>query len=80
MLDTCTGLGYTALAAAAHADHVTTVELDPAVHAIIQQNPWSCALFDAPNPVSYTHLDVYKRQVRMVGIITAVLQSVKAIC
>jgi len=25
------------------------VELDPAVHAIIQQNPWSCALFDAPN-------------------------------
>ncbi|HQY93246.1 methyltransferase domain-containing protein [Caldilinea sp.] len=49
VLDTCTGLGYTALAAAAHADHVTTVELDPAVHAIIQQNPWSCALFDAPN-------------------------------
>mgnify|MGYP001327192389 CR=1 FL=1 len=49
VLDTCTGLGYTALAAAAHADHVTTVELDPAVHAIIQQNPWSCMLFDAPN-------------------------------
>lgn len=49
VLDTCTGLGYTALAAAAHATQVTTVELDPAVHAIMRQNPWSCALFETPN-------------------------------
>ena len=40
--------GYTALAMATHATHVTTVELDPAVHAIIRQNPWSWALFALP--------------------------------
>lgn len=49
VLDTCTGLGYTALEAARYADHVTTIELDPAVHAIIRQNPWSCTLFATPN-------------------------------
>jgi len=47
VLDTCTGLGYTALALAQHAAQVTTVELDPVVHTIIRQNPWSCELFDA---------------------------------
>ncbi|MFO7632075.1 MAG: RsmD family RNA methyltransferase [Caldilinea sp.] len=49
VLDTCTGLGYTALEAARYADQVTTIELDPAVHEIIRQNPWSCALFETPN-------------------------------
>ena len=49
VLDTCTGLGYTALALAQHAAQVTTVELDPVVHTIIRQNPWSCALFTTPN-------------------------------
>ncbi len=49
VLDTCTGLGYTALALAAHVAHVTTVELDPAVHSIIRQNPWSWTLFTTPN-------------------------------
>lgn len=48
VLDTCTGLGYTALEAARHASHVTTIELDPAVHSIIRQNPWSCRLFETP--------------------------------
>lgn len=49
ILDTCTGLGYTALAIAQQAAQVTTVELDPVVHTIIRQNPWSCALFATPN-------------------------------
>lgn len=49
VLDTCTGLGYTALGLAQHAAQVTTVELDPVVHTIIRQNPWSCALFNMPN-------------------------------
>lgn len=49
VLDTCTGLGYTALQAARYASHVTTIELDLAVHSIIRQNPWSCALFATPN-------------------------------
>lgn len=49
VLDTCTGLGYTALALARHATQVTTVELDPVVHTIIRQNPWSYTLFTTPN-------------------------------
>ena len=49
VLDTCTGLGYTAIEAARRADEVVTIELDPAVIAICRQNPWSQALFEAPN-------------------------------
>lgn len=48
VLDTCTGLGYTALEAAAKGAQVTTVELDPAVHEIIRRNPWSHRLFATP--------------------------------
>lgn len=49
VLDTCTGLGYTALEAARFAHQVITVELDPAVHEIMRRNPWSNRLFDTPN-------------------------------
>jgi hypothetical protein len=49
VLDTCTGLGYTALEAARTATEVVTVELDPAVHEIIRRNPWSRRLFTTPN-------------------------------
>jgi uncharacterized protein len=45
VLDTTTGLGYTAMEAAKTADHVTTVELDPAAQEIARLNPWSQALF-----------------------------------
>jgi predicted methyltransferase len=48
VLDTCTGLGYTAIQTARTAERVTTVELDPAVLEIARQNPWSRALFDNP--------------------------------
>ncbi|MBL7161547.1 MAG: methyltransferase [Anaerolineales bacterium] len=48
ILDTTTGLGYTAVRAAENADHVTTVELDPAAQTIARRNPWSQALFDNP--------------------------------
>jgi len=48
VLDTATGLGYTAIEAAKQADHVTTCELDPAVLKIARLNPWSAALFDNP--------------------------------
>jgi len=48
VLDTATGLGYTAIAAAEVANHVTTVELDPAAQEICHQNPWSQGLFDNP--------------------------------
>lgn len=46
VLDTATGLGYTAIQAARTADHVTTIELDPAALQVARLNPWSQALFD----------------------------------
>jgi predicted methyltransferase len=48
VLDTATGLGYTAIEAARTAEHVTTVELDPAVMELCAQNPWSQRLFNNP--------------------------------
>jgi predicted methyltransferase len=45
VLDTATGLGYTAIQAAAVAESVVTIELDPAAHEMCRQNPWSQPLF-----------------------------------
>ncbi len=46
VLDTCMGLGYTAIAASKKADRVVTVELSPAVIAMAKWNPWSKELFE----------------------------------
>lgn len=46
VLDTTTGLGYTAIQAAKSAEQVITVEYDPAVLEVARCNPWSQALFD----------------------------------
>ncbi len=48
VLDTATGLGYTAVEAAKTADEVITVELDPLSLDLARLNPWSQALFDDP--------------------------------
>jgi hypothetical protein len=48
VLDTATGLGYTAIEASQAASEVITVELDPAVLSIAQDNPWSAGLFNNP--------------------------------
>jgi len=48
VLDTATGLGYTAIEAAKTAEHVITIELDPVVLEMARQNPWSRALFNNP--------------------------------
>lgn len=48
VLDTATGLGYTAIEAAKTATQVITVELDPGAQAIAHQNPWSQTLFTSP--------------------------------
>lgn len=48
VLDTCTGLGYTALEAARTVEHVVTIELDPTVLEIARRNPWSRSLFRNP--------------------------------
>lgn len=46
VLDTATGLGYTAIEAARTAEHVVTVEIDPDAIEIARLNPWSSELFD----------------------------------
>lgn len=48
VLDTATGLGYTAIEAAKTASEVITIELDPAAHDIARLNPWSRDLFANP--------------------------------
>ena len=48
VLDTATGLGYTAIEAARTAESVITIELDEAVLQVARQNPWSQGLFDNP--------------------------------
>jgi uncharacterized protein len=48
VLDTATGLGYTAIELSRVAGHVTTVEFDPAALEIASMNPWSRELFDNP--------------------------------
>ena len=48
VLDTATGLGYTAIKAAKTADEVVTIELDPGAQEIARLNPWSQELFHSP--------------------------------
>jgi len=48
VLDTCTGLGYTAIEAARTAGEVVTIELDPTVLEVARLNPWSRPLFGHP--------------------------------
>jgi len=49
VLDTATGLGYTAIEASKTADSVLTIELDPCAIEIARQNPWSQELFQREN-------------------------------
>jgi len=48
VLDTATGLGYTAIQIARHAEKVVTVEIDPVVIELAGVNPWSRELFESP--------------------------------
>src|SRR6266567_6400 len=48
VLDTATGLGYTAIEAAKTAQQVVTIELDLGAQEMARLNPWSQALFDNP--------------------------------
>lgn len=54
VLDTCMGLGYTAIGAAASlkgSGRVTTCEFDPASIEMSSYNPWSKQLFDGSLPI-----------------------------
>jgi predicted methyltransferase len=48
VLDTATGLGYTAIEAAKSVRFVVTIEIDPAALMVAHHNPWSQAMFDNP--------------------------------
>ena len=48
VLDTATGLGYTAIEAAKTARQVVTIEIDPVAQEIARLNPWSKGLFKNP--------------------------------
>jgi uncharacterized protein len=48
VLDTATGLGYTAIEMSKTAEQVITIELDPSAQEIAKLNPWSDGLFDNP--------------------------------
>ena len=48
VLDTATGLGYTAIMAAKTAEQVITIELDPGAQEMARPNPWSRDLFTDP--------------------------------
>lgn len=48
VLDTATGLGYTAIMEARAAREVVTIDLDPAALEIARLNPWSKELFTNP--------------------------------
>ena len=48
VLDTCCGLGYTAIVEAKSADSVTTVEKDPVVVELVQLNPYSQDILSNP--------------------------------
>jgi predicted methyltransferase len=48
VLDTATGLGYTAIEAAKTARRVVTIEIDPTAQEIARLNPWSQGLFGNP--------------------------------
>lgn len=49
VLDTCMGLGYTAIEAAQTAEYVLTLEIDPTVLDVCRANPWSQGLFNLTN-------------------------------
>lgn len=49
VLDTATGLGYTAIVAAETAAEIVTIEVDPAGLEIARANPWSRGLFERAN-------------------------------
>ncbi len=60
VLDTTTGLGYTAIEAARTAEHVTTLEVDPAALEVARLNPWSQDLFENPR-IEVVIADAFER-------------------
>jgi predicted methyltransferase len=58
VLETCMGLGYSALHAARSADHVTVFEIDPNVVDMAKLNPWSAPLFEREGNIEVRNEDI----------------------
>jgi uncharacterized protein len=58
VLETCCGLGYSAIHAARTADHVTVFEIDPEVLRMARLNPWSAPLFDPDSRIEVHNDDI----------------------
>jgi uncharacterized protein len=58
VLETCCGLGYTAIHAARSADRVTVYEIDPDVLRMARLNPYSAPLFEEGGPIEVRNEDV----------------------
>jgi uncharacterized protein len=58
VLETCCGLGYSAIHAARTADHVTVFEVDPNVLKMARLNPYSAPLFATSGRIEVRHEDV----------------------
>jgi predicted methyltransferase len=58
VLETCCGLGYSAIHAAETADRVTVYEVDPNVVDMARLNPFSAPLFDEMGPIELRQGDI----------------------
>ncbi|AIF70224.1 hypothetical protein PAP_09230 [Palaeococcus pacificus DY20341] len=58
LLDTCMGLGYTAIESAKRGAYVMTIEKDPNVLELAKLNPWSWELFHSQN-IQVIHGDAF---------------------
>jgi uncharacterized protein len=58
VLETCCGLGYSAIHAARAADHVTVYEIDGDVLRMARLNPWSAPLFEEEGRIEVRNEDV----------------------
>ena len=74
VLDTCTGLGYTAIAAAKHARKVTTIEYSRAVLKLAEWNPWSKELFKSRN-IEIINGDAYEEVPRLKPMFTRIIHD-----
>ncbi|MDD2655694.1 MAG: RsmD family RNA methyltransferase [Candidatus ainarchaeum sp.] len=74
VLDTCTGLGYTAIAASRLAKRVTTIEKSRAALTLAEWNPWSMELFHSNN-ITMIRGDSYEEVPRLKGKFTKIIHD-----
>ncbi|MEW5996224.1 MAG: methyltransferase [Candidatus Micrarchaeota archaeon] len=74
VLDTCTGLGYTAIAASKAAKKVVTIECSRAALKLAEWNPWSRELFHSRN-IEIISGDAFEEVPRLEGEFTKIIHD-----